>query len=123
MTFKPINAITIPADGPAAIGTVSQDITTLQGIVGGYIEAVYAMHDEYGQPNVIIWCNEDGMRLDLPINRRATAFWYALAGGPTGNVLRGTVLLTGGDDGEGDMLPAPDLVIDAWKSLHDAASN
>ncbi len=122
MTEIPISAIIIPATGPATVGEIPQDIRTLQGIVGGYIEAIPTMHNENGEAQAMFWCNEEGKLQGLPINRRATALWYALAGGPTGDTLCGTIILTGGNDGEGDILPAPGQLIDLWNSIHDAAA-
>ena len=117
MDLKPIMAIIIPPEGPANIGPISQDLRTLQSTVGGYIEAVYAMHDEDGRPSVTFWCNEDGKIKNLGLNRRATALWYTLSGGPTGDYLSGTVVVTGFDDGEGDMLPVPEVLVDLWNSI------
>jgi hypothetical protein len=96
---------------------MDQDLRTMQSIVGGYLEAVYMMHDQDGTPQVIMWCNEDGKLKDLPVNRRATAFWYALNGGSTGDSLCGTVILTGGADENGDILPVPGEVADLWKDI------
>jgi len=116
--MKPINAIVIPpGDEPGVVGPISQDLQTLKAIVGGYIEAVYTAYDDHGRPRVTLWCNEDGKILGLPINRRATALWYALNGGPTGYTLNGPVLVTGSDDGQGDILDVPDMLIDLWNSL------
>lgn len=115
--LQPITALIIPPTGPGQLGPLDQDLRTLQGIVGGYIEAVYSMHDEHGNPQVVIWCNEDGKLQELPINRRATALWYALNGGPTGDTLCGTVILTGGADEDGDMLPVPELLADLWRDI------
>lgn len=39
----------------------------LQLLVGGYIEALYPA------PGQVLFINEDGKRLGLPVNRRATA--------------------------------------------------
>lgn len=117
MAVAPINAIIIPADGPGETRLVNQDIRELQGIVGGYLEAIYTMHDQHGSPQVTLWCNDDGIRLGLPINRRATALWYTLNEGETGQQLRGTVLVTGGDDGQGDILPVPAEVAAFWASV------
>jgi len=118
MDFKPITAIIIPPDGPANIGPISQDLQTLQSTVGGYIEAVYTLHDEGGSPTATFWCNEEGKIQGLDINRRATALWYALSGGPTGDYLSGTVIVTGFVDGEGDVLPVRDELVDMWNSIH-----
>lgn len=115
-----INAIVIPVQGAAEIGQVAQDIRTLQGIVGGYIEAISTMYDEEGRPQAILWCNEEGKLKDFALNRRATAIWYALNGGPTGDTLCGTIILTGANDGNGDILPVPEVLVDLWRDIHAA---
>jgi hypothetical protein len=118
MAASPINAIVIPPDGEWTLGVIEQDLRTLQGIVGGYLEAVNTMYDEGGYPQVMFWCNEEGKLQNLPVNRRATALWYALNGGPTGDTLSGTVILTGGADSDGDVLAVPELVVELWKEIH-----
>lgn len=120
MAASPINAIVIPVEGEWTLGVIEQDLRTLQGIVGGYLEAVNTMHDEDGYPQAIIWCNEEGKLEGLPINRRATALWYALNRGPTGDTLSGTVILTGPSDSEGDMLPVPEILVRLWNDINAA---
>jgi hypothetical protein len=111
MVKKPIQVMVIPPEGPAELVVLSQDIRSLQSIVGGYIEAVNTMYDEAGVSQAIFWCNEEGKLQGLPVNERATALWYALEGGPTGDRLCGTVILTGGADGSGDLLPTPQPLV------------
>ena len=52
MAASPINAIVIPPDGEWTLGVIEQDLRTLQGIVGGYLEAVNTMYDEGGYPRL-----------------------------------------------------------------------
>jgi hypothetical protein len=53
------------------------------------------------------------------VNERATALWYALEGGPTGDRLCGTVILTGGADGSGDLLPTPQPLVAGLSFLNE----
>jgi hypothetical protein len=46
---------------------IEPDIKTLQGIVGGYIEAVPVVRH-----HAHLYVNEDGLRLNLPYNRLAS---------------------------------------------------
>lgn len=119
MSFKPIKVIVFPADGLAEVREISQDLANLQKIVGGYIEAVSTSYDDAGVPQAIFWLNEEGKLKRLRPNGRATALWWALEGGPTGDHFCGTVILSGGNDGEGDMLPVPQVFIDRLGLLND----
>jgi hypothetical protein len=120
MDFKPVKVIIIPPGGePAEERVISQDLQNLQSLVGGYIEAVSTMYDEGGVPQAIFWCNEEGKLRDLPVNSRATALWYAIEGGPTGDYLSGTVILSGGSDPDGDILPTPQVLVDGLSFLND----
>ncbi len=72
----------------------------LQTIVGGYIQAVPTRDGRY------LVCNEDGKRLELPVNRAATIILHEAGGMPddlvVGNVLIATTEELGGDDSDGD---------------------
>jgi hypothetical protein len=120
MDFKPVRVVIIPPGGePAEARVIGQDLRNLQSIVGGYIEAVNTMYDDAGTPQAVFWCNEEGKLQNLPINARATALWYAIEGGPTGDHLCGTVILTGGADRDGDILPTPQVLVDGLSFLND----
>jgi Domain of unknown function (DUF3846) len=51
----------------------------LKGAVGGYIQAVpyfsTYLPPDGGLLDCIVFCNEDGKRLDLPVNLEATRLW------------------------------------------------
>jgi hypothetical protein len=90
--------ITIPADPAQAIRSRETDtqptLQELQKIVDGYITQVPYWLDYMGTP-CVAFCNEDGRAMQLPINPRATAFWYEKLGRPAdnGDVLVGNVVL------------------------------
>ena len=114
-------------NGPRLINT---SLDHLQRGVGGDIEAVYGYRQpdntEAEAPRVTFICNENGkILLDdegrptrLPLNAHATALWWhfnALAFGA--DVFVGTVLVFGGIDEDGEMLPVPQDVVDVYTSL------
>jgi hypothetical protein len=77
----------------------------LQGAVGGYIELIphFETHLINGKEIACLaYCNEDGKRLELPLNTFATELWNAAierTGGhnDTGDYLVGTVVIVTGD--------------------------
>lgn len=119
MAAKPIRALLINTEGEGTIiEELAQDLRTLQTILGGYIEAVPGLFDRQGRAQAMLWCNEEGKLKDLPINHRATALWWALDAAARGmDQLRGTVIVTGGADGNGDMLPLPEVIERVWLSV------
>ena len=62
--------VTVLHKNPGQPPTVQQidrdDIADLQKLIGGYFEAVTIQR----KPDVILWCNEDGQRLNLAPNIR-----------------------------------------------------
>ena len=73
-------AVLLRSDGRVEIVIPKGNVFTLeeiQGYVGGYIEAVYAINAtlrEIGTFDVMI-INEDGKRLELPVNLMASAIY------------------------------------------------
>jgi hypothetical protein len=106
-------ATIIPADGspPYDVTPANGKIFTLAeltAVVGGYIEALPAPDGR------MCYLNEDGKRLQLPVNVRATILLFAhfdaathLVVLPAGDVIVGDVILcslaeTGDDDADDD---------------------
>lgn len=118
MAATPVKVLIIPPDGPGEVRELPQDIRTLQGVVGGYIEAVKTMWDDDGNAQAILWCNEEGKLQNLPVNRRATALWYSLNRGPTGDTLCGTVIVSGPADANGDITPVLGELVDFWNDVN-----
>jgi hypothetical protein len=117
---SPIRVLIINADGTNEIREVEQDLPVLQGIVGGYLQHVPAAHDEDGYPAVGIWCDEDGLSKDYPVNRSATALWYTLSPHMAGrDRLCGTVFFTGGADANGDILSLPEPIVQLWQEIQE----
>jgi hypothetical protein len=96
-------AIVINANGtPIEIIDVDTPdlLSVMQGIVGGYVEAVSLT------PNVTLWCNEDGIAAGLPANVIATFVWHKTFWPrvDSNHSIVGNVILTGGSDENGDVL-------------------
>ena len=64
-----------------AVKEIEHTLKNLQGIVGGYIEAIYPFENDM----VGLVCNEDGIALNLPLNRIVEGY----------GVIRGTFFLCG----------------------------
>jgi hypothetical protein len=82
---------------PIELGGPDDGLGAMQRAVGGYIEALPIPLD----PPLILWANEDGLALHLPINSWATMF--------VGDTIVGTVILTGGPDGLGGVRSIPEM--------------
>lgn len=78
---------------------VPQDLAGWQALVGGMIEVVpINFTDEVsGLKGKIVLANEEGMMLNLPINKHKQAQWMAKALGLVGG-LRGPVLVVNKQD-------------------------
>lgn len=76
--------------------------------VGGDLEIVYPT--VAGAPSWSAYCDENGKLLGRPINTLATSLARA-AGWQTGDVLCGTVVFVGLQDGEGDETDVPDDLV------------
>ena len=61
--MRKIKAIICPANGMPYVANVSDNLESLQRIVGGYIEAATVIE------GVLVICNEEGRLLNLPENQ------------------------------------------------------
>jgi Domain of unknown function (DUF3846) len=74
----PIRTLIIRADNTYEIREIEQDLKTLQGIVGGYVEDIPTQH-------CVLWRDEESMLKDYSDNTLATYLWWNLwppDGGP-----------------------------------------
>jgi hypothetical protein len=127
-----IAAILIDPTRPDRSGAtrINTTLEHLRHHVGGDIEAVYGYrrpdNTETEAPRVTFICNENGKCLlndhgrptRLALNAHATGlYWHynALVFGE--DVFVGTVLVFGGIDEDGEMLPVPQHVVDVHTSL------
>jgi hypothetical protein len=106
----PIQVLIIRPDDTHEVREIEQDLKTLQGIVGGYVEDIPTQH-------CVLWRDEEGMLKDYYDNTLATYLWWNLCPQMEGRaVLQGTVFVTGNADGE-DALPVPDDVIEYFERM------
>jgi hypothetical protein len=75
------------ADGRREVGPFKMSLGEMQHFVGGYLESVPTHYSEK-----ILIIAEEGIRLELPVNLRATAFVKS-GTGMLGGVIRGNALL------------------------------
>lgn len=81
-----MKAIIVEADGTAPyVKDIDQDLAAYQEIVGGLIEPVPS-HDPKIDETVVVYANEEGLILNLPINRNLHAIqtlrlWQATIAG------------------------------------------
>jgi Domain of unknown function (DUF3846) len=107
----PIRALIIQPDSTYEVREIAQGIQTLQGLVGGYLEAWSSEH-------CVFWFNEEGKLKDLPTNAMATYLWWKICPEiAERDLLRGPVFVTGPHDEAGDSLPVSDDVIDLFERL------
>jgi hypothetical protein len=98
----PVKAVT-PVQ---VIDLADDELTLLQSIVDGYVQAVDLTE------SVTLWCNEEGKLNGLPLNPIATSLWIGQFGET--DIIVGNVVLTGGSDEEGEILP---LTVEALEAL------
>jgi hypothetical protein len=107
---KQASVIIIPADPtePVRRETVTADLDTAQGIVGGWIEGLPSNLSE----GWVAYGNEEAKPglLNLPLNPRAHQVLVALGGHNPHDVLRGNVFIVGQDE-EGEWVDTP---VDVW---------
>ena len=82
----------------AYVTTIKNDLETLQGIVGGYIEAL-----NFTEDNVDIICNEEGKLERLPLNRGLTS-----KNGELFEIIAGTMLIAGVNYASGEFISLTD---------------
>lgn len=93
-----IRVVIVPPEEPAYIKEIENDLQTMQGIVGGYIETTKLTQ------GVNIVCNEEGLLLNLPRNKHLP--W-----------LVGTVFLISSDiEGDGEMVGLKSRTAENWKN-------
>ena len=104
------NAVVVKADGDFSVVDIAgNELKTLQGLVGGWIQAVDL------KPNLTLWVNEEGKMVGLPVNGFATEMWDSVYGAT--DVIVGTAVFTGGTDDEGDTIGLSDFQIEALKQV------
>lgn len=103
-----------PGEEPARFIDTPTDLTTLQGLVGGYVQALRLSEE------VDLFCNEEGKLERLPVNGHANRLAALLdLGLQPGDFFVGQVVLlgvlnpaTGIEDG--DSHPVPEELVTGW---------
>ena len=119
MATETIKVVVIEPDGdPVEERFERPEYNRLKETIGGWLEAIYP------HPNVTMWCDEEGKLKDQPVNSTATWLWWFLQPEMKGvDHLRGTVVVTGGVDSEGDALPVDDLILELMTKVVGAQSD
>lgn len=60
---KMVDVFVYPVGAAPHMMSIPNTLPAMQGVVGGYIEAVY-LNSEY-----VLYCNEEGLLLNLPFNQ------------------------------------------------------
>lgn len=88
-------ALIVPTNSDLAVAmpfTEGDSYQMLSNGVGGYIECVHIAH------GIDMWCNEDGIAMELPMNAVATvAFWNAYPQAALRQFIYGDVVFTSTD--------------------------
>jgi hypothetical protein len=107
-----MKAYVIPAQGQCRVVDIPDDdsLSTLQQLVGGYIDHVPVPEFVYGWEHATAWINDEGkFNPDCEPNLRATLFF-----GPLllehNDYIAGTMVLCGYDPNTGDNADVPDSV-------------
>lgn len=108
-------------DNDPDIRSLTADLTTLQTLVDGAIEAVYGYRGSDGtlsdQPRITFYLNDEGKLRGLLPNSLATAlWWYYNPSAVHTDVLVGPVVVTGYDS-SGHDIDVPEDVIDTFIAL------
>ncbi|ORW10599.1 DUF3846 domain-containing protein [Mycobacterium kyorinense] len=119
----------------SGVRTITGDLPTLQGLVGGHIEAVYGYRTPAGadtdRPRIMFVLNKAANRkrrflnrvtarnvATLPENGLATALWWHYNRDAIGAaVLVGPVVIVGGPDNNGDNTALPADVVGVYTDL------
>lgn len=110
--------VIIPVDQaePARVveATRETSLAVLQEAVGGYIEAVQ-FPDGHPFAGNILWLNEEGRALHLPLNARADDLVRGMLF--PGDFIKGNVAISGDADGNGDSTDARKVVLEHFGLL------
>ena len=75
----------------------------MQSLVGGYIQIVYSVRDEYRE-HILGYANEEGLLYGLALNAGASVM--------AGHAIVGTMFWCGKGDGRGNDTPVPQVMVD-----------
>lgn len=62
------------------IKKIPPGLKDLQAVVGGYFETALKAPGYFGRDSLIVYCNEDGLRLQLPLNFHRSTDGHPIVG-------------------------------------------
>jgi hypothetical protein len=113
--MKNQKAVVINADGEKSVVEFEfrKSYQLLSDTVGGMIECVgLGSSIVEKQRNADLWCNENGIAENLPLNLIASAIYSDAFNG--NNPILGNVIITGGVDDEGETLGLTEKQVAYW---------
>lgn len=105
---RTVQGLVIHTNGVSEQRPVDTNLSSLQAIVGGFIEAVTL-------PDCHLYCNEEGKLTGLPFNQLASLFAWSL-GWPRSDMLCGSVVFLGNGKA-GEEAPLPQAVFDRFSEM------
>lgn len=111
----------IPVEGPCREVEVD-DLSSLQSLVGGWIEAVSIPQFIDGWETGTAYINEEGKLNQLAFNGRATDFIVPGIGIMFGDYIAGDMVLCGVDYLTGESVDVPDGLVQRARLIEDEAS-
>lgn len=104
-----IKALVIEPDKCVKEMEIENDLSSLQKIIGGYIQIVWPFDD-----NVLLICNEEGKLLGLEPNRPLHD-----SDGLVYDMVCGTIIIAGDDEESGDIISLTDEQIERYTKYYD----
>lgn len=102
---EPVNAVVITPDSNASITPITPDLETMNGLVGGYLEAVTPSTGSHRTWHAYV--DDEGKYKQQPINQAANVILARLGwqGALVGDFVVGTVVLLGSDGSKEASVP------------------
>lgn len=118
-----LTALVIPVDGPVYEIQIDPagDLTTLQAVVDGYIEALRIPHFVKDADLATAYVNDEAHIRATAANMRATDFMVPGIGLHFGDYIAGPMILAGFNPATGNHADLPPAVIDRVKLIEDEA--
>ena len=118
-----IKALIIPAEGPVELTSIDDTLDTLQGLVGGFIQALPLPEFIDKDGTATAYINEEGkFDPDCKVNMRATDFLVPGIGLFMGDYISGSLVLCGFDARTGENRDVPEGVIKRARLIEKEAS-
>jgi hypothetical protein len=106
--LPPVPGVLIAVDGSVSV-LPDTEFFTMKAAIGGWLEVAPSAS------SILLWCDEDGKGKGLTLNYRANDLWSMVDVFhcmEAGDRLVGPVVVTGGDDGNGETTAVPPWVLE-----------